>query len=239
MDLGYKVQTINVSKLRKNPDDWHDFTLPPERPEWSAENFDRWPGIAPNGSPESRPAEDQPVPVPGLQHHGSPESQPGNYQVGGSSSSSSGSVAPPAQIASHGSPEPPIPRVRRRRRPPEGAVEQLGQGEAAHLAQDRDNYDKISFDPIVRGKLDLLELFAGSQHLSQEGSRAGLGVGMPIDLRTGFDLHTTEGQNAVLKMVESQRPEIIWMVVVCTPWTSLQTPAIQRKWQLSGRSTCR
>ena len=108
VDLGYKVQTINMTKLHKNPDELHDLVLPPEHLEWTSETFEKWPGIGTNGSPEPLPAKDD-----------SPESPqapaPGNYQVGGSSSSTSGSVAQPQPAAPDGSPEPPPARPPRRR----------------------------------------------------------------------------------------------------------------------------
>ena len=45
---------------------------------------------------------------------------------------------------------------------------------------------------------------------------------LPIDLRTGFDLNIPEGQSKVMKIIEEQKPEIVWKAIVCTPWTSIQ-----------------
>ena len=54
-------------------------------------------------------------------------------------------------------------------------------------------------DPAVwvvetQGKLDFLELFSGSAHASAACADAGLTVGPPVDLKTGFDLNTKAGQ---------------------------------------------
>ena len=73
-------KTINVTKLRKNPDDWHDFTLPPEPLEWSAENYEQWPGIPADALNRNTDAPNTPVAAPGT-----PDSSgqaPGYAQVG-------------------------------------------------------------------------------------------------------------------------------------------------------------
>ena len=46
----------------------------------------------------------------------------------------------------------------------------------------------------MTGKIDFLELFAGSARLSQVAAMNGLRVGQPIDLRTGFDILTSDGR---------------------------------------------
>ena len=81
--------------------------------------------------------------------------------------------------------------------------------------------DKV-WDITYRGKIDFLELFAGSQRASAANLQAGLRVGQPIDLRTGFDLDSTDGQTRTMRIIELQMPEIIWMAIPCTPWTSVQ-----------------
>ena len=143
VDIGTKVFKCNVSKLRRDPDELHDFVLPPE------------------------PSEEK------------PSVSSGTEQAGGSSSSS-------AHAASH------------------------------------EHHDKVAYDIRQRGKIDFLELFAGSQRMSAACCKAGCGTGPPIDLRTGFDLRSSEGQTAAMKIIETQHPEIIWMAIVCTPWTSMQ-----------------
>ena len=71
----------------------------------------------------------------------------------------------------------------------------------------------------MSGKLDLLELFAGSARISQACASTGLRVGQPIDLRTGFDLMTKVGQKKVLEILMFQNPEIVWMAPLCSPWS--------------------
>jgi hypothetical protein len=72
----------------------------------------------------------------------------------------------------------------------------------------------------IVGKIDFLELFAGSARLSQACAVKGLRVGSPVDIRTGFDLLTRTGQNRTMKIIADQEPEIIFMAPVCGPWSS-------------------
>ena len=53
------------------------------------------------------------------------------------------------------------------------------------------NYGSYHWMPVTKGKLDFLELFAGSARLSHVASMQGMKVGQPIDLRTGFDILTS------------------------------------------------
>ena len=49
--------------------------------------------------------------------------------------------------------------------------------------------DHVLWQCEMKGKINLLELFSGSARVSQCAADAGLKVGSPIDLRTGFDLY--------------------------------------------------
>lgn len=89
----------------------------------------------------------------------------------------------------------------------------------------------LSFDSRVyqaiweifpKGKIDFLEIFSGSAHLSYDVSRSGLRVGQPIDINTGYDLQTPQGRQATWNIIEQQSPTIVWLAVPCTPWTMLQ-----------------
>ena len=125
VDLGFKVIKANVTKLRFDPDELHDFILPPVDDE----------------APAAQAAEQQ-------------------------------SEAPPVQPAS-------------------------------------DWTSLLSF--VSRGQIDMLELFSGSQHLSHACSSEGLSVGQPIDLRTGFDMSTTAGQDIAWKIIHDQQPSVVWL----------------------------
>ena len=46
---------------------------------------------------------------------------------------------------------------------------------------------QANWNCVTKGKIHVLEVFAGSARLSQCCTLAGLKVGMPIDIRTGFD----------------------------------------------------
>ena len=52
------------------------------------------------------------------------------------------------------------------------------------------DFSHVYWDCVTKGKTDLLELFSGSARVSECAALAGLKVGPPIDLRTGFDLRT-------------------------------------------------
>ena len=62
-----------------------------------------------------------------------------------------------------------------------------------------------------KGKLDFLELFAGKAVLSYCASQAGLSTGSPIDINTGYDLNTYEGQQKAWKIIKDGRPEVVYM----------------------------
>ena len=56
------------------------------------------------------------------------------------------------------------------------------------------SYAHVLWQCMMKGKLDFLELFAGSARLSQCAALRGLRTGTPVDLRSGFDLNTRAGQ---------------------------------------------
>ena len=56
--------------------------------------------------------------------------------------------------------------------------------------------------PVTKRKrIDFLELFAGSARLSHVASMQGMKVGQPIDLRTGFDILTSDGRMRTMKII--------------------------------------
>ena len=81
-----------------------------------------------------------------------------------------------------------------------------------------------SFWLAENGKLDFQELFSGSARSSSACADEGLKTGSPIDLRTGFDLITQEGQKKAWKQIIEQEPECILMAPFCRPrckWSSM------------------
>ena len=80
-------------------------------------------------------------------------------------------------------------------------------------------FDRVLWQCEMRGKINLLELFAGSARISQCAAVAGLSVGQPIDLRTGFDLLLKAGQKKVIEILMMQEPECVWMAPLCSPWS--------------------
>jgi len=83
------------------------------------------------------------------------------------------------------------------------------------------SYAHVLWQCMMKGKLDFLELFAGSARLSQCAALRGLRTGSPVDLRTGFDLNTRQGQAKAMACILEQKPEIVHMAPLCSPWCLL------------------
>ena len=64
-----------------------------------------------------------------------------------------------------------------------------------------------------KGPLDVLEVFSGSANLSAACAVAGLRVGPPIDIKTGYDLLTLAGQAAVWDLVVKRSPRVISLLL--------------------------
>ena len=77
---------------------------------------------------------------------------------------------------------------------------------------------------IIEGKekIDLLEIFSGHAGLSYWCSRAGLRVGSPIDLNTGYDLLKAPDRDRVWNIIVVQRPACVFLAPPCTAWSKMQ-----------------
>ena len=75
---------------------------------------------------------------------------------------------------------------------------------------------------VLEGKINFLELVAGSARLSAACSNEGLLTGSPVDLRTRFDLNSKQGQRKAWKLILEQQPDVVFMAPVCTPWSLLR-----------------
>ena len=84
------------------------------------------------------------------------------------------------------------------------------------------NFGSYHWMPVTKGKIDFLELFAGSARLNHVASMQGMKVGQPIDLRTGFDILTSDGRMRTMKIIEEQKPTWIHMAPLCGPWSQTQ-----------------
>ena len=71
-------------------------------------------------------------------------------------------------------------------------------------------------------RADLLELFAGSAHLTEEFAAQGYNVLEPRDIRYGHDLFRLDQQNAVIDDLEKHRPKLVWIALPCTMWSPWQ-----------------
>ena len=80
------------------------------------------------------------------------------------------------------------------------------------------SFAHVLWQVCTKGKIDVLELFAGSARISQCSAQEGLSVGQPVDLRTGFDLNTSRGQRMTMQIITDQQPDVVFMAPVCAPW---------------------
>ena len=83
------------------------------------------------------------------------------------------------------------------------------------------SYAHVLWQCMMKGKIDFLELLAGSARLSQCAALRGLRTDSPVDLRSGFDLNTRAGQARAMACILVQKPEIIHMAPLCSPWCLL------------------
>ena len=75
---------------------------------------------------------------------------------------------------------------------------------------------------VRKGKVHVLEMFAGSARFSQCCALTGLKVGAPVDIRNGFDVMMPKGQHMVMELIKEQAPDLILMAPVCGPWSNMQ-----------------
>ena len=88
----------------------------------------------------------------------------------------------------------------------------------------REWYDAVEdcfWQAQLAGKIDVLELFAGSAHASKACATHGLCVGPPVDLRTGFDLNKRTGQEKAWKIIMDQKPDVVILAPKCSPWSAM------------------
>ena len=62
---------------------------------------------------------------------------------------------------------------------------------------------------LRKGKIHVLEIFAGSARFSQCCALSGLKVGTPVHIRTGFDVMTSKGRHMVMEIIREQAPDVI------------------------------
>ena len=69
---------------------------------------------------------------------------------------------------------------------------------------------------------DLLELFAGSAHLTEEFVRQGYSVAEPRDIVYGHDLFDHLQQREIFQAIDRSRPKLLWVALPCTKWSPWQ-----------------
>ena len=85
--------------------------------------------------------------------------------------------------------------------------EHLLSHDAKQTVDDMDiSYEECHWQVTNTGKIDFLELFAGTTRMSHMAAQSGLRCGQPIDLRTGFDLSNPQSQKKVLDILDKQQP---------------------------------
>ena len=87
---------------------------------------------------------------------------------------------------------------------------------------------------VRKGKIHVLEIFAGSARFSQCCALTGLKVRTLVDMRTGFDVMTSKGRHMVMEIIKEQAPDVILMAPVCGPWSNMQNIQ-QRVWEKRKR----
>ena len=92
--------------------------------------------------------------------------------------------------------------------------------------------EQAHWNCVRKGKIHVLEIFAGSARFSQCCALSGLKVGTPVDIRTGFDVMTSKGPRMVMEIIREQAPDVILMAPVCGPWSNMQN--IQQDQQQVG-----
>ena len=94
--------------------------------------------------------------------------------------------------------------------------------ESECLTEDGVPFDQALWNCETRGKIHVLEIFAGSAGLSQCCALHSMRVGTPIDIRNGFDLNTSKGRQIVSKIVREQQPDVIILEPACGPRSPMQ-----------------
>ena len=77
-------------------------------------------------------------------------------------------------------------------------------------------------DQRLDDRADLLELFAGSAHLSMEFVEKGYSVLEPRDILYGHDLFDPLQQKEVMRAIETSQPKLLWIALPCTKWSPWQ-----------------
>eukprot|EP00435_Cladocopium_sp_Y103_P070748 s785_g36.t1 len=73
-----------------------------------------------------------------------------------------------------------------------------------------------------REPVALLELFAGSAHLTTEFAARGYNVLEPRDILYGHDLFDSLARESVFNDIETMRPRLLWVALPCTMWSPWQ-----------------
>ena len=73
---------------------------------------------------------------------------------------------------------------------------------------------------VHKGKIHVLEIFAGSARCSQCCALSGLKVGTSVDIHSG--LMASKGRHMVMEIIKEQAPDVILMAPVCGPWSNMQ-----------------
>ena len=97
--------------------------------------------------------------------------------------------------------------------------------------------EQAHWNCVRKGKIHVLEIFAGSARFSQCCALSGLKVGTPVDIRTGFAVMTSKGRHMVMEIIKEQAPDAILMAPVCGPWSNMQNiqQDQQRVWEKRKR----
>jgi hypothetical protein len=67
----------------------------------------------------------------------------------------------------------------------------------------------------VNKTFEVIEVFSGEARITAACNEAGMTTGPPIDIKTGFDLLTAQGQNDARDLIHAGVPIVVFMAPVC------------------------
>ena len=76
--------------------------------------------------------------------------------------------------------------------------------------------EQAHWNCVRKGKIHVLEIFAGSARFSQCCAL------WDVDIRNGFDIMTSKARHMVMEIIKEQAPDLILMAPVCGPWSNMQ-----------------
>ena len=90
---------------------------------------------------------------------------------------------------------------------------------------------------VHKGKIHVLDIFAGSARFSQWCALSGFKVGTPVDIRSGFDVMTSKRRHMVMEIIK-RLISVSWCQSVDHGQTCRTSKRANRKFGKSDSATC-